>query len=76
LEINKILIIIRRSNGDVFLSTPLIEALINEYPNITIDLLVNKNTEAIAKILPFINTIHIYDYEWFLEVPYNSMGTI
>ena len=62
MEINKILIIIRRSNGDVFLSTPLIEALINEYPNVTIDLLANKNTEAIDRILPFISTIHIYDY--------------
>lgn len=67
MEINKILIIIRRSNGDVFLSTPLIEGLKKRYPYATIDLLVNKDTEAIAKTLPFINKIHLFDYEWKKE---------
>lgn len=64
MEYNKILIIIRRSNGDVFLTIPLIEALKKRYSNAIIDILVNKNTTSIAKTLPFINTIHIFDYRW------------
>jgi len=64
LEYAKILIIIRRSNGDVFLTTPLIKSLKKRYPDSTIDLLVNKNTESVAKILPFINNIYTFDYNW------------
>ena len=60
----KILIIIQRSNGDVFLSIPLIERLHKEYPQARIDMLVNHDTLATAKTLPYINNIHIYDYSW------------
>lgn len=59
-----ILIIVQRSNGDVFLSEPLIRALHTYYPNVTIDLLVNADTIAIAKTLPHIRDIHTYDYGW------------
>jgi heptosyltransferase-3 len=48
----------------MFLTTPLVEALHETCPNASIDLLVNKNTEAIAKTLPYIRTIHTYDYQW------------
>ncbi|HFU77866.1 MAG TPA: lipopolysaccharide heptosyltransferase family protein [Epsilonproteobacteria bacterium] len=60
----KILIIVQRSNGDVLLSSPLIEALNGFYQNASIDLLVNDDTLGIAKTLPFVNRIHTYSYGW------------
>jgi heptosyltransferase-3 len=63
MEINKILIIIRRSNGDVFLSEPLIREL-KKKTNAIIDILINKDTLAIAKTLPYINKIYTFDYSW------------
>lgn len=67
MEIKRILIIIQRSNGDVFLSTPLNEELQRNYPGAKIDYLVNASTVAIAKTLPNIHRIHIYDYQWKKE---------
>ena len=64
---NRILLIIRRSNGDVFLAIPLIEFLYNKYPNSQIDLLVNSDTVSVAKILPHINQIYTYNYDWKRE---------
>ena len=61
-NINKILIIIQRSNGDVFLSHTLIKALNNFYDSPQIDLLVNDDTIAIARLLPHINFIHQFSY--------------
>ncbi len=63
----EILVIVQRSNGDVFLSSPLVEALHESYPGAAIDLLVNKDTEAIAKTLPHIRNILTYDYAWKRE---------
>ncbi|WP_457592284.1 glycosyltransferase family 9 protein [Hydrogenimonas sp.] len=60
----RILVIVQRSNGDVFLATPLIEALQEAYPDAAVDLLVNRDTLAIARTLPHIATIHTYDYSW------------
>jgi len=60
----EILIVVQRSNGDVFLATPLIEELHKRYPDAKIDLLVNRDTLAIAKTLPHIERIHTYDYGW------------
>jgi heptosyltransferase-3 len=60
---NKILIIIRRSNGDVFLSEPLIRVLKQKY-NAQIDILINADTLAIAKTIPYINNIYIFNYQW------------
>lgn len=60
----KILIIIQRSNGDVFLSSPLIDTLYNHYKNSQIDLLVNDDTLGIAKTLNHISKIHLYQYRW------------
>ena len=62
-SVKKILIIIQRSNGDVFLSSPLINALFNHYSGVKIDLLVNDDTLAIAKTLPNINNIHLFSYK-------------
>ena len=57
-----ILIIIQRSNGDVFLSTSLIETLYEYYDAPQIDLLVNDDTVEVAKLLPHINFIHTFSY--------------
>ena len=59
----KILIIIQRSNGDVYLSLPLITALYEHYASPQIDLLVNDDTLAIAKLLPNVNFIHTFSYQ-------------
>ena len=59
----KILIIIQRSNGDVLFSLPLINALYEYYQQPKIDLLVNDDTFAIAKLLPHINFIHQFSYQ-------------
>lgn len=63
MKVNKILIIVQRSNGDVFLSSPLINALYKYYDTPQIDLLVNDDTLAIAKTLPHINHIHQFSYK-------------
>ena len=58
----KILIIIQRSNGDVFLSQTLISALYEYYKSPQIDLLVNDDTLPVARLLPNINFIHTFSY--------------
>jgi len=58
----RILIIIQRSNGDVFLSSNLISALYKHYESPEIDLLVNHDTYSIANLLPNINFIHQFSY--------------
>jgi heptosyltransferase-3 len=58
----KILIVVQRSNGDVFLSSPLVEGLFRAYGGPQIDLLVNDDTVAIARSLPHIRQIHTYSY--------------
>ena len=59
----KILIIIQRSNGDVFLSISLINELYKHYQSPQIDLLVNNDTYTLAKLLPNINFIHQFSYK-------------
>ena len=59
----KILIIIQRSNGDVFLSLTLINALYNNLNSPQIDLLVNDDTLETARLLPNINFIHTFSYK-------------
>ena len=62
-RIKKILIIIQRSNGDVFLSSSLIKALYENYESPQIDLLINDDTLPIAKLMPFIKNIHTFSYQ-------------
>lgn len=57
-----ILLIIQRSNGDVFLTLPLIRALKDYYSPVSIDMLVNDDTLAIAKTLPFIRSFILFSY--------------
>ena len=61
-KVKKILVIIQRSNGDVFLSTSLINNLYKFYNSPEIDLLVNEDTLKIAKLIPNIKFIHIFSY--------------
>jgi len=62
--VKRILIIIRRSNGDVLLTSPLINGLHKNFPRAEIDLLVNQDTLEIAKLLKHVNTIRTYSYKW------------
>jgi len=59
----KILIIVQRSNGDVFLSLSLINQLFKHYDYPQIDLLVNDDTLPVARILPHVNCIHTFSYQ-------------
>ncbi|NTW84508.1 MAG: glycosyltransferase family 9 protein, partial [Chlorobiaceae bacterium] len=59
----RILVIVQRSNGDVLLSFPLIEGLFQAYGGTHIDLLVNSDTLAVARMLPHIRHIHVFSYE-------------
>lgn len=58
-----ILVIVQRSNGDVFLSTSLINQLKENLRPNAIDLLVNDDTIAIAKALPGIRHIYTFSYQ-------------
>ena len=58
--INNILIIIQRSNGDVFLSASLISQLKENFHPCKIDLLVNDDTLPIAETLHHINKIFTF----------------
>jgi heptosyltransferase III len=62
-DINKILIVIQRSNGDVFLSSSLVEALKKHYKSSQIDLLVNDDTYSIAKLIPHVKNIYTFSYQ-------------
>ncbi|NTW83097.1 MAG: glycosyltransferase family 9 protein [Chlorobiaceae bacterium] len=62
-RIKRILIVVQRSNGDVFLSSPLIEGLFRAYGNPQIDLLINDDTLAIARTLPHIENIYQFSYK-------------
>ena len=59
----KILIIIQRSNGDVFLGSNLVNYLFEGYDSPEIDLLVNDDTISIARLLPYINFVHQFSYD-------------
>lgn len=58
----KILVIIQRSNGDVFLSNTLIQSIYKYYENPKIDLLVNDDTLSIAKTIANTHQIHTFSY--------------
>lgn len=59
----KILIIVQRSNGDVFLSNSLIANLHGHFESVEIDLLVNDDTYQSARLLSHINKIYTFSYE-------------
>jgi heptosyltransferase III len=59
---SKILIIIQRSNGDVFLSQTLINKIFESYNSPQIDILVNDDTILLAQLLSNISDIHQFSY--------------
>ncbi len=60
----KILVIIMRSNGDVYLSLPLLNTLRERYPKAQIDLLVFDTTKETAAALNCADNIYTYSYTW------------
>jgi len=58
-----ILIIIQRSNGDVFLSSNLISVLYKYYKSPDIDILINDDTYPVGKLLPNVKFIHQFSYK-------------
>lgn len=60
---NKILIIIQRSNGDVFYSLNLINQLFISFNKPQIDILVNDDTYEVAKLLSHIENIFVFSYK-------------
>ncbi len=68
LKISNILIVVQRSNGDVFLTNPLITTLYKNYNKPKIDLLVNDDTLAIANTLKYINNIISFSYQKKQEI--------
>ncbi len=63
MKILSILVIIQRSNGDVFLSSSLLNQLHQHFNPNSIDLLVNDDTVSIAKTLSNIRQIHTFSYD-------------
>jgi heptosyltransferase III len=59
----KILVIIQRSNGDVFLSLTLIKILYEYFKSPQIDLLINDDTLGIAETFPYLNQIFTFSYK-------------
>ena len=59
----KILVIIQRSNGDVFFSNTLVQILSRNYINSEIDILVNDDTIQIAKLIKNIRKVLTFSYE-------------
>ena len=62
MEIKSILLIIQRSNGDVFLSASLINQLHENLKPNKIDILVNSDTANIAKSLMNIKKVITFSY--------------
>jgi len=60
-KLMKLLLIIRRFNGDVLLTSPLINKLKERFPGSRIDILVNDNTRAVASFIDGIDNIICFD---------------
>ncbi len=57
----KILVVQLLRLGDVILSSPVIQGLRDQYPNAQIDILINKQFEGVAKLLPKIDHCYTFD---------------
>ncbi len=62
-----ILLIKLRHHGDMLLTTPLIEALHQQYPQAKIDVLLYKETRPMLQAHPLIRHIHFIDRNWKKE---------
>ncbi|BAE75476.1 Lipopolysaccharide core heptosyltransferase RfaQ [Sodalis glossinidius str. 'morsitans'] len=61
---HKILLIKLRHHGDMILTTPVINNLLQHYPEAEIDVLLYKETAPILAHYPAIAHIHVIDREW------------
>ena len=61
-NINRILVIVQRSNGDVFYSASLVEKLFKYYDHPEIDILVNDDTLPTARLIKNIENIIEFSY--------------
>jgi heptosyltransferase-3 len=59
----KILIIKFRNIGDVLLVSPLLKNLKNHYQNSSIDIAINKGTEAMVDVSPYVENVFTYNRE-------------
>ncbi|TKI04026.1 putative lipopolysaccharide heptosyltransferase III [Martelella alba] len=62
--VKRILLIKLRHHGDMLLTTPVINALRQYYPQAEIDILLYKETEAILRYHPALTQIHAIDRNW------------
>jgi len=58
----KILVIIQRSNGDVYFSNSLIQVLLKSFKNSVVDILVNNDTIPTARLIPNVRSIITFSY--------------
>lgn len=63
----RILLIKLRHHGDMLLTTPVINALHQHYPNATIDVLLYAETRPMLQAHPAVNEIHVLDRNWKKE---------
>jgi len=63
----KILLIKLRHHGDMLLTTPVIEALRQRYPQASIDVLLYKETLPMLQAHPHIRQLHFIDRKWKQE---------
>lgn len=63
----KILIIRTDHIGDMFVTTPLIRAIHNKYPNAHIGVVASKVQSVALENNPYVDTIHVYDKKKFLN---------
>lgn len=63
IEPKKVLLIIQRSNGDVYYSYSLLRILSENYPNTKFDYLINDDTYSIAKTFDGVNKIIQFSYK-------------
>jgi heptosyltransferase-3 len=69
-----VLLIIRRSLGDVLALSPVIDILTRRFPDVSIDLLVNEDTVAAAKLLNNINAIIPFDDKLSAKMSLGAMA--
>ncbi len=69
----RVLIIIRRSLGDVLATSPLINVLHEYNPGVQIDLLVNEDTYGMARAIKHVRKVLRYDYAWWNKGIFNGL---
>jgi len=71
-QINKILLIIQRSNGDVFFINTIVRILQDKYEFPIIDLIVNDDTLSLASLIKGVRCIHTFSYDIKKQMPFRQ----